>query len=299
MFYRTINEFRKNYKYIKINESKGKYEKKTFVGDDTEPYVGWTSGDTWNGWECPYFEKDVADKILVDMNALSGIDWGMYDAESDSYKFAYDGEAVAGQTEDNIETFEPQFIETPEGKKKVWSIGGWSWVWSLYNPDDELVKDGEQAREEEVNGEGDKLIDDAKRMHDLLEEMVNTDFIDNEHGMYGAVKAAMDSNDRHQMYEVLEEMLNNGIVEEGSEYYDKVRAAVGLIDTNEAKGHKWKMAKDVIKGDKTYGGYKEKSPVTVKKVETVGKMIKITFDDAKFFKYEPSERITMYKEETA
>ena len=42
------------------------YEKARFVinGVTDDEFEGYTNGELWNGWEKPYFEKRISDKIL-------------------------------------------------------------------------------------------------------------------------------------------------------------------------------------------------------------------------------------------
>lgn len=103
-------------KHIKLFEQftneESKIARKTNFNADTEAdYEGWTFDEDWNGFEVPYFEKDVADKITKDLN-------GTYDASKDCYKF------------EDEEDFSSQTINTTDGEKKVYCIGGYTWVWS-------------------------------------------------------------------------------------------------------------------------------------------------------------------------
>lgn len=86
-----------------------------FAIDDEEGFPGWTFDEEWNGWDCPYFEKDAADKIAA------------------KYKGSFSDDAYTFQMEDmedEPERYESLMIDTEDGKKKVWAIGAYAWVWS-------------------------------------------------------------------------------------------------------------------------------------------------------------------------
>ena len=58
--------------------------KTRFVIDCNEKnYEGYTDGRLWNGWECPWFTKEVADEMMADLNA-EGVETE-YNFKTDSY----------------------------------------------------------------------------------------------------------------------------------------------------------------------------------------------------------------------
>jgi hypothetical protein len=63
-----------------------------------ETFDGFTLDEDWNGWACPYFTFDQAQKVLKQFNQLGEIigskDLAFYDPESDSDSFVFpaDGE---------------------------------------------------------------------------------------------------------------------------------------------------------------------------------------------------------------
>ena len=76
--------------------------------DDENSFYAWTFGDTWNGFEVPYFEKAEADKVAKSIG-------GSFDRVSRDFIF---------------ETFfKSNVINTDEGQKEVWPIGAYSWTW--------------------------------------------------------------------------------------------------------------------------------------------------------------------------
>ncbi len=59
------------------------------------------------------------------------------------------------------------------------------------------------------NGGGESLLDQRK---ELLEELINSDIIDEEHGYYDDVKEAIQSNNSEQMREIIDELLSSGLI---------------------------------------------------------------------------------------
>ena len=59
------------------------------------------------------------------------------------------------------------------------------------------------------NGGGESLLDQRK---ELLEELINSDIIDEEHGYYDDVKGAIQSNNSEQMREIIDELLSSGLI---------------------------------------------------------------------------------------
>jgi len=91
--------------------------------DPERTFFGYTKGDTWNGWACPYFEREVAEEVsraYVEVNE-SGPEEGYeaeYDPERDAFLFyepAYD------------EPLEFEAIEV--GDQKLYPIGAYYWTW--------------------------------------------------------------------------------------------------------------------------------------------------------------------------
>lgn len=91
-------------------------------------YVGYTAGASWNGWATPYFEKAEAMRMLEDFNRHS--DGTMkYDEATDSFR-VYD--TICGDYEewDGFDT------QTEHGKKHLYGIGAYSWIWDKVDKSD-------------------------------------------------------------------------------------------------------------------------------------------------------------------
>jgi hypothetical protein len=88
--------------------------RKTKFYTEDESYDGWTFDDEWNGFDVPYFEKAVADKIAKDCN-------GIYNEKDKTYVFP---------DENDEEFYKEQEIDTTDGKKVVYPIGAYAWTWT-------------------------------------------------------------------------------------------------------------------------------------------------------------------------
>lgn len=90
------------------------------VEEDTY-FDGFTAGDHWNGWACPFFPKASVDTMIVWFdNNFGGWPVGRYDADKDTYYFdpkdGFDGEEeYPGQDIPNV--------------GHVYPIGAWGWCW--------------------------------------------------------------------------------------------------------------------------------------------------------------------------
>ena len=78
----------------------------------------------WNGWNCPYFTKEVADEI-VDHFADPAI--LRYDEGNDVYVYY-------NENMDETDYYEPTEIIAPDGIRKVYPIGSWFWTWEEVRP---------------------------------------------------------------------------------------------------------------------------------------------------------------------
>ena len=81
----------------------------------------------WNGWNCPYFTKEVADKIVDYLDAPAATVL-RYDEDNDVYVYKYN------LGEDETDYYEPIEIIAPDGIRKVYPIGSWFWTWEVVRP---------------------------------------------------------------------------------------------------------------------------------------------------------------------
>lgn len=81
-------------------------------------YMGFTQGQYWNGWECPYFTLEVAQQVAKDFSVFD--DKLIYDEKSDSFIYS-----TEDYPEGEFDTFSPVIIDG----KKLYPIGAFSWCW--------------------------------------------------------------------------------------------------------------------------------------------------------------------------
>ena len=91
-----------------------------------EPFVGYTKDEHWQIWDVPYFEKET----VLELNkkyVKSGDEFDLlYDAKRDGFI-----EIVYGK---GLHFFKGFVAETEDGKKKLYGIGAWEWLWSEVEP---------------------------------------------------------------------------------------------------------------------------------------------------------------------
>ena len=86
------------------------------LGD--EEFAGFSVGDSWNGFACPYFTYEQAQVIV---RAFHRNGWhAVYDIEADQFEFSN-----AGNISD-IEVYQGILI----GQDKVYPVGAYCWIWS-------------------------------------------------------------------------------------------------------------------------------------------------------------------------
>lgn len=77
-------------------------------------FEGFTNGEDWNGWACPYFTFEESQKI-VEAHKKTGQKAGFYE-NSDEFYF---------EIQDEKEIYPPIEFEG----KKLYPIGNSSWIW--------------------------------------------------------------------------------------------------------------------------------------------------------------------------
>jgi hypothetical protein len=92
-----------------------------------EGVPGYTRGERWNGWQCPYFEKPAAmvviSYLLQDENTVA-----YFDPDRDAFIVNTYCERGARDPEYD-EVFAAEVMDTPDGTKTVYPIGAFSWCW--------------------------------------------------------------------------------------------------------------------------------------------------------------------------
>lgn len=87
-------------------------------------FKAWTNGETWNGWECPYFEKSEADRLVKAWRDMEQIDnsyfqGAWYNAVTDQFCF------MCSEFEDHY-YWDALTIDNT----KLYPIGAGCWIWS-------------------------------------------------------------------------------------------------------------------------------------------------------------------------
>ncbi len=85
-------------------------------------FDGFTKNENWNGWACPYFTFEQAQKVLKIYNQLRQIigqkDLAFYDPAADAFVFPADDED------------EPEiFAAITENGQKYYPVGAFMWIW--------------------------------------------------------------------------------------------------------------------------------------------------------------------------
>ena len=81
-------------------------------------FEGYTNGEDWNGWACPYFTFEQAQAIV---GAYHDHGWpAHYDQANDQFVFSM---SHAGAAEDEV------YSPIEEGGQKLYPIGTASWIW--------------------------------------------------------------------------------------------------------------------------------------------------------------------------
>lgn len=117
------------FRAVRPDEMKAEWRKGRFSMDfmGEKSAEGWTTGELWNGWATPFFEKGDAEAVLRELA-------GTYAEMGETYRWGYDpeGDAFSSQSphDEEPERTEGEWIMTPEGRKRVYGIGAYSWTWN-------------------------------------------------------------------------------------------------------------------------------------------------------------------------
>lgn len=96
----------------------------TFGEAAGEIFEGFTNGEAWNGFACPYFSHEIARAVLV-ASEQNGYSW-RYDRDKDAFFVRHS---------DDPENYAEEFSAIKaviEGQDTVlYAIGAYSWVWMI------------------------------------------------------------------------------------------------------------------------------------------------------------------------
>jgi hypothetical protein len=89
---------------------------------------GYTMGEHWNGWACPFLEKAAADALILQLNdsyqRFGEPRRAYYDAGRDVFVTPYDG-----GDDDEWDSWGAEIINVDGAERKVYSIGSQAWCW--------------------------------------------------------------------------------------------------------------------------------------------------------------------------
>lgn len=115
----------------------------SICADGAPVYEGYTLGDTWNGWECPYFTKEVGEEMINFLKSYNDSSIAFFYAEKDAFVFE------ANEIDDfSEEDLKKDFSLCEDLSKKglvdiftgtdlifedhtihVYDIGAYNWIW--------------------------------------------------------------------------------------------------------------------------------------------------------------------------
>lgn len=99
-----------------------------------EVFQGFSDGRTWNGWACPYFTKDQADRLVTAWERHGY--QAAYNAQADVFKFGpldTVGDSAAVDLNDPEEA--EQFGAVEVDGRKLYPIGAGAWIWDMVETD--------------------------------------------------------------------------------------------------------------------------------------------------------------------
>lgn len=106
------------------------------LGDQSFP--GWTLGETWNGWACPYFSLEVAAQIAEQLCASGTEETWTLDEESGTL-YSFEPDAAGPDAEGgDVSIWEPTTLHG----ERVIALGSGLWIWSEVLNVDEEPNDG-------------------------------------------------------------------------------------------------------------------------------------------------------------
>ena len=149
----TVNDTINIDNYRNTNTNKEPLKKDKFVIEDGEVFEGYNEEYSWNGWECPWFTKEVGEQIA---NYYKG--YMSFDSEKDAFVFN------SPQDEAETDYFVGEDIETVDGTLHLYPIGNKSWIWDKYQSNEDLEEDYTHFEFEEGNSYIAKTEEEKQRL---------------------------------------------------------------------------------------------------------------------------------------
>lgn len=92
------------------------------IDEDMGIFEGYSSDKIWNGWDCPMFTREMADRICQAFSDNETITLS-YHEQSDCFVVNY---LIEGMTD----RFEGEDFEIDRGIKHLYPLGSHEWCWS-------------------------------------------------------------------------------------------------------------------------------------------------------------------------
>jgi len=91
--------------------------------DGSKTYEGYTFGRTWNGWECPYFTKEIALEMMKEFDNEDQP--AHYDEDTDTFVYVMDADDP-----DNMTDYYKGEDHDYNGETiHLYGIGVMGWIW--------------------------------------------------------------------------------------------------------------------------------------------------------------------------
>ena len=102
-----------------------RFEKAIFVLDafEDEQFEGYTRGETWNGFACPYFPFESAQHLMNVLSAVGQV--AFYDEENDQFVCAEE------DYQDDPDRYEAVMVKE---LGKLYPVGSFAWTWEKMQP---------------------------------------------------------------------------------------------------------------------------------------------------------------------
>ena len=86
------------------------------------PFAGYTGGEEWNGFACPYFDFDQAQALIA---AWQEQGWAAgYDEGTDAFVFSVNQNFETGEPEES-----EKFAAIERDGRRLYPIGAFGWTW--------------------------------------------------------------------------------------------------------------------------------------------------------------------------
>ena len=93
-------------------------------------FDGFSDGDHWNGWACPYFSRQEAERVLKASTAI-GFQWTF-----DEQQNAFSVRNINDPEDAEPESFEGIQMDINGKTQTLYGVGAYSWIWEFADKQD-------------------------------------------------------------------------------------------------------------------------------------------------------------------